>query len=127
MAVAGLRHGTDAWLSGDMATYADVLADEFSFEDRRSGLQLTLGKREAIEQARATAELQWERADTEVLETRGDNSALCRQTWHVEGFEAVFLVVLRVDASGKTLVSIVFEDEDLDAARAELEVQSDAR
>lgn len=118
------RRGTKAILAKDLAAYGDLLAEEYRWEDRRSGLSSTHGKREEIEQARVLADLGLERVDIDVLETRGDAIALCRFTSHAEGFEVVLVLVTRVDAEGRAVHTVAYDEEDLDAAVSELEAQS---
>ena len=126
-AVRVMRRAADALVARDFEGYADELAEQSRYEDHRKGLQSTYGKREAVEQARVIADFGLERYDMEVLETRGDRAALYRQTWHLAGFEVAILLVGRVDAEGKAVAAIMFDEGDLDAARAELEAPSDAR
>ncbi len=124
-AVRVMRRTADALVAGDIQGYADELAEDFFYEDHRKGLQSTTrGKREYLEHTRVIADLGLERYELEVLETRGDHTALYRQTWKVGGFEVVILLVGRVDAGGKAVAAMTFDEEDLDAARAELEAQS---
>lgn len=125
-AVRSLRAAIDAIFAKDFETYAGWLAEDFAFEDRRSGLRSTYGKQKEIESARVVADLGVERYELEALETRGDRTALCRQIWHLSGWEVALLTVSRIDAEGRGLVVIMFDDDDLDAARAELEVQAAA-
>jgi hypothetical protein len=122
-----MRRAADALVARDFEGYKDALAEEFRYEDRRKGLQSAHGKREDLEQARVIADFGLESYDMEVLETRGDLAALYRQTWHLAGFEVVILLVGLADAEGRGLAAIMFDEEELDAARAELEVQSGAR
>lgn len=124
-AVLTLRRLTEAIVARDLGAYADGLAEGYQYEDRRKGMQSTHGKSEEVEQARAIGELGVERIDFDVLETRGEHMALCRFTTHAAGFEVALLLVSRV-ADGKGVAAIVFDEEDFDAARAELEAQSAA-
>jgi len=123
-AVRAMRLAADALIAGDIASFSDALAGDYAYEDRRKGLQLSHGKSDFIEHARVIFDLGLESYDLEVLETRGDRAALYRQTWHVGGFEVVGLLVGSVDAEGKAHAAVMFDGEDLGAARAELEVQS---
>jgi hypothetical protein len=119
-----MRRYIDALLAGDWDALADAVSDEHRLEDRRLGMKVTLDKAGNIEQARVIAELAVERnlaIDLDIIETRGERLALVRQVYRASDFTICLLVVMGVDENGRTPVFIVFDEADLDAARAELD------
>ncbi len=87
-------------------------------------MRSTHGKRESVENARVVMELGLEQIDSDVLDTRCDRTALFRQTWRGTGFEVAFLQVVTVDDDGRWLALALFDEDDLEAARSELEAQA---
>jgi hypothetical protein len=120
-AIQYVRRSADTILARDWGAYADCQAEAFRFEDRRTGLQTSHGKAENIEMARVMADLGVDKIDIDVIETRGEHFALCRITNHVDEYVVTTLSVFGVDDDGRGLVFIVFDDDDADAARAELD------
>jgi hypothetical protein len=119
-----MRRYVTALVAGDWDALADAVADEHLLEDRRLGMKVTLDKAGNIEQARVIADLAVDRdltIDLDVIETRGERLALIRQVYRAEDFVIPVLVVMEVDDNGRTPLFIVFDEDDLAAARAELE------
>lgn len=127
--VATVRRWVDALVAGDWDALADTLAADHRFEDRRLGMKSTLDKAGSIQQARVIADLgraQQFQVDLDIIEVRGDRLALVRQVYRSSSYEVSVLAVTEVDDSGLTRVFIVFDEDDLRAARAELEALSGA-
>jgi hypothetical protein len=123
-ALRNMRRYVDALLAGHWDVLADAVSDEHRFEDRRLGMKLRLDKAGNIEQARVIAQLAMESdlaIDLELIESRGESLALIRQVYRASDFLICVLVVIEVDENGRTPLFIVFDEADLDAARAELD------
>jgi hypothetical protein len=119
-----MRRYVSALVAGDWEALADAVADEHRLEDRRLGMKVTLDKAGNIEQARVIADLAVDKdltVDLDVVETRGERLALVRQVYRAEDFVISVLVVMEVDDSGRTPLFIAFDEDNLDAARAELD------
>jgi hypothetical protein len=123
-ALRNMRRYVDALLAGDWATVGDTLSDEHRFEDRRSGLRVTLDKAGNIEQARVIADIGVTAIDLELVEARDERVALIRQTYSGADtdFDVALLVAGQVDDDGRMLTFVCFDENDLEAARAELDV-----
>jgi len=119
--VQATRKGLAAVVAGDMAAWADLLTDDFRFEDRRMGLQSTLDKKANIEQLSYVVEVGVEETELEVVETRGESVALYRMTLHASGFVIAMLGLNVVTDDGRLRVAVLFDEDELDAARAELD------
>ncbi len=121
LAVRTTRRYHAALLAHDWNTLADTLAEAFFAEDRRAFMAATRDKSEAIEQARVVAGLGIESVELDVLETRGERFALSRLTYFGNGYEVVSLAVGAVGPDGRMVRATSFDEDDLDAARAELD------
>jgi hypothetical protein len=60
--------------------------------------------------------------DLELIEVRGERLALVRQVYRDSDYAIPLLVVIEVDEDGRTPVFIIFDEDDMDAARSQLEV-----
>ncbi len=122
-AVRTIRRVLDAIVSRNWDDLADAYAEHFRFEDRRAGLKDSQDKAGILERARITADLGFDRADLDLIERRGERTALVNVTTTVSatGFVAAQLLVLRVDGDGRMLVVVWFDEDAFDDARAELD------
>ena len=118
-----MRRYVDALLAGDWEALAGTLADDHVFEDRRLAMGNTLDKAGNIAQAQVLAELGKDQpfeVDLDVIETRGDRSALVRQVYRSGDYAIRLLAVIQVNDAGRTTTFTVFDEDDVNAARAEL-------
>jgi hypothetical protein len=128
--MVAMRKWADALLAGDWSALAETIADDHRFEDRRLGMRSVLNKAGSIEQAQVIADLGKEmpfRVELEVVDTRSERLALVRQSYRSSDYLISFLAVAEVDDYGRNAVFTVFDDEDLDAALAEIEAMAAAR
>ncbi len=119
-----MRRWLDAVLAGDWDTLADTIAEDHRFEDRRLGMKIALDKAGNIEQARVMGDLakEWNfDVDLDVIETRGDRVGLVRQTYHSSDYLVSVLALMRLDENDLNAVFILFDEDDLGGAQAELE------
>ena len=56
-----------------------------------------------------------------MIETRGERFVLSRRMFYANDFMAPLLLVTAIDEDERQLVGILFDEDDLDAARAELD------
>jgi hypothetical protein len=89
--------------------------------DRRLSFAATLDKAETIGMARVMSELGVIAIDVEDLETRGKHNALFRITNHAQDFVVCTLSVAKVREDERALALVIFDEDAVDAARAELE------
>jgi DNA-binding SARP family transcriptional activator len=126
-ASAARVRSNDLLLSGDYDAAADAYAEDAVTEERRSGVRQTLRGREELGRAlRAVGALGVVGFQTEVVATRGDRLALLHMRAagpdHGTGaFEAHILDVCEIDDAGRLVRSVVFDEDALDAAFAELD------
>ena len=109
---------------GDEEKFADVLAPDYRFIDRRLGLAEEHDKATNVAQARMLArEGAGFDVDLEILASRGDHFCLFRQKLTVadSGFEVEMLCLQEADDEGRFLLGVMFDVDDLDAAHAELD------
>jgi hypothetical protein len=122
MALRYLRRATDAILAHDWDALAGCQSERFRMEDRRSGLRSSFDRAESIETGRIMADLGVTKIDVDLVETQGESAALFRITNHAADFTVETLSAVRVDDEGRGLTFIMFDEDELDAARAELTV-----
>ncbi len=120
LVIRAARRSLDALIGGDIDVYADTLAEDYRFEDRRLGLKSSHDKQTNIDQARVAADLGLEAAELEIIEVRGDRHALFRLTFTASDFTLPMFCVQEVDADGRLLVGVMMDEDALDDARAEL-------
>src|SRR5688500_11731138 len=112
--MSSMRRYVDAVITRDWTALADVLADDHRFEDRRVGMKSTLDKVGNIEQARVIADLgasSDQSIDFSIIETRGEHHALVRQVYRGFDFAVPILAVIELDAEGRSLIFIVFDED----------------
>ena len=123
LVVRSIRRGLDALLARDWSTYSNLLADDYRYEDRRALLATSHGKATQLDNARAIADGGVHTIDLDAMEARGERFAVCRLTFRGadSDFVVVVLGVYEVDEEGRYLRSVIFEESQLDEARAELD------
>jgi class 3 adenylate cyclase/tetratricopeptide (TPR) repeat protein len=123
-AVRVVRRFSDVVASGDLDAFDAMIADGSTFEDRRAGLRtLIQGRAERRAHVEAIRRIGVTRVVPEILEVRGEHIALARV--HVGGanseFAAELLALVEIDERGLIMREFMFDPDDLDAARAELD------
>ena len=129
---ATMRRYVEALLDGDWDALAGTLAEDHVLDDRRVGMRSTFDKAGSVEQARVLAALATDqqtyggadepfRIDVDFIETRGERLALVRQVYRAAGLAVAILGVMEVNANAQTVAFIAFDEDNLDAARTELE------
>jgi hypothetical protein len=117
-----VRRANAALVDGDWEKVAGMMLDSFHAEDRRAGFRLTYTKDDNLAQSRVMADLGIVRVGTDFVEARGQRCAIVRVTFEAEsGFLVPVLMVTEIDDEGHILRGVVFDEDDLDEARAELE------
>ena len=119
--VRAVSRANEAVFARDWESVAEHFSERFEAEDRRPGLQTTYTKAENLAQTRVILDLGIIRIDTELVESHNERCALIRQTYVSDtGFVVPVLGVIEIDEDGLFVRAVVFEDDDLDEARAEL-------
>ena len=116
-----IRRSAAALLEGNWALVADCMAEDFHMEDRRLSLAVTLDKAEAVAMTRVMGDLGVTSIEVEDLETRGKHHALFRITNYAQDFMVCTLSVAKVREDERAVALVIFDEDALDAARAELE------
>jgi ketosteroid isomerase-like protein len=119
----------DAWHERDWERFAGLFPDHFKLSDRRRAVQLELGREETIAFTRSLGETATTRTiESEILATRGERLALLR--WRIEiaggdvgSSELVQLNLFEVDAQGVRTAMVRWDEDQLDAAYAELDAR----
>ena len=127
-AVLSLRRYIDAALAHDWDALADTLADSYRMEDRRTLLKNSYDKAGDLERSRATMDVGFDDVRVDVVELLGTDRALLRGRLAASetGFVVGTLLVVRVDGDDRLIEAFLFEDDDLDVAKAQLQ-SMDAR
>ena len=118
-----------AWFAArDWDAMADIVADEFSSEDRRRVVNAGVrhGRDAGIADMRAIADVGFTLTMVSVLTTRGGGLALLRVRAAGPDPGAIkndALNLVEVDADGRVVASIVFDLDDFDSATAELDAR----
>ncbi|MDT5117464.1 MAG: hypothetical protein QOE30_3203, partial [Mycobacterium sp.] len=114
----------------DWDALADLLADDFTTDDRRRvvGAGVRKGREAEIASMRVVADLGGTNMTSTVIATRGARlilTRLCYSGWDQapDGFRTDVLDVIEIDADDRLLTRIVFEPDDIDAAIAELDAR----
>lgn len=114
----------------DWDAMAELLADEFSSDDRRRALNAGIRSGRDLEMAnwRATADVWMSDVRSTVVATRGERLALCRFTFASqdsvpEASQAAALGMIGINADNQIVASVVFDPDDFDAATAELDAR----
>jgi class 3 adenylate cyclase/ketosteroid isomerase-like protein/tetratricopeptide (TPR) repeat protein len=108
------------------SAFANVVAEDCLFDDRRVGLRHTArGPEGLVETLKPAAESGTARFDTETIAIRGENLSLTRTTARGRGgpagLETEFLSVQELDADGRYARIVDFDPDDLVAAFDELD------
>jgi class 3 adenylate cyclase len=112
----------------DWDAMADLVADDFSTDDRRkvvnAGIQR--GRDAEVTNVRAVADVGVENITPTVIATRGRHLVLYRSSfsirdWHTEDF--VVVEVAQINADNQMLAHVVFDPDDIDAAFDELDAR----
>ena len=116
----------DACVAGDWGRFAALFPPGFHLVERRRMVQLEIDREQYLESFRPFFEMTSSAPADEVLATRGDRVALCRNLWigadrQAGPSEIEWLTILEVDDGGEPAAAVTFDTEDLDAARAELD------
>lgn len=125
-----MRRYLDAMTAGDMSVLTELVSDDHRWEDRRTGMRMVLDKQGNLQQARVMADHAKEHGlevDLDLVEARGDRIALIRQVHRTAGYVIPLLVVMQVDADGRASVFVVFDEDDLSGAGAELDALERSR
>ncbi|ORB72988.1 regulator [Mycobacterium scrofulaceum] len=109
---------------------ADLIAEDFCSEDRRSVINAGIRRGRDVEMAnwRATAEVWMSDVQAAIIATRGERLALFRFTFASqdslpEAFQAAALGVIEVNADNRFASTVVFDPDDIDDAFEELDVR----
>ncbi|ORB11177.1 BTAD domain-containing putative transcriptional regulator [Mycobacterium noviomagense] len=120
---------TAYYTAGDWQAMADVLAENYSSDDRRRvvGSGVRHGRDAHLADMRARAEIWPDRMST-VVATRGERLALIRigLSSRDQGHEAFFTEVLIIDeinADERLVAGVAFDHDDFDSAIAELDAR----
>jgi hypothetical protein len=116
--------------AGDWDAMAEMLADDFSSEDRRLvvGGGIRLGRLAHIATTREIANLSFTQEKSTVLATRGERLVLRRARYSrkdhgPDAFVVEFLGVVETNADGRIAALVVFDPDDIDAAFEELDAR----
>ncbi|EFG77816.1 adenylate/guanylate cyclase catalytic domain protein [Mycobacterium parascrofulaceum ATCC BAA-614] len=109
---------------------ADLIAEDFCSDDRRSVINSGIRRGRDVEMAnwRATAEVWMSDVQAAIIATRGERLALFRFTFASqdslpEAFQAAALGVIEVNADNRFASTAVFDPDDIDDAFEELDVR----
>jgi ketosteroid isomerase-like protein len=116
----------EMWADRDLEGIAAELPPGFRLIDRRSYAQLDLDLEQHLESLRVRLRMSSSRFTSLPLATRGDRLALSRQLFEladgdVGPSESESLCISEVDERGKSVATVMFDPDDLDAAYAELD------
>ena len=116
--------------TGDWDAMAELLADDFSGDDRRPVVSAGVrhGRDAQMANTRAIAELWSTNVTRSVIATRGKNLVLGRITFSrrdegVEAFLTEVLMIVEINADEKLASIVTFDLEDFDTAIAELDAR----
>jgi tetratricopeptide (TPR) repeat protein len=114
--------------AGNWDALADMLADNFSQDDRRRvvGAGLRRGRDAQLADAQAFADIGVKESTATIIATRGERLVLCRSCIYREDQQAgeiriEFLSVIEIAADERILARIAFDPDDFDAAFEELD------
>ena len=114
----------------DWDTFAEILADDISTEDRRRVVNAGIRQdRDAeIKDFRSAADLGVTNATSDVIATRGERlvlirSRLSRSDEEPESFHVELLWVVEIDADDRIAAWVTFDPDDFSAAIAELDTR----
>jgi DNA-binding SARP family transcriptional activator len=111
---------------GDWDAFVATLAEDFEFDDNRSGAQLNLRGAAALDVYRTVFALDEWRWEGTLLATRSEHLALVRDDstfadGHAGRAEVASLSVIESTPAGRVRRISAYDDDDVDAALAELE------
>ncbi len=115
------HRGAALMLAGEWEAHAKLLAPDYVFEDRRSGLRTILNKDEAAAQTAELSARAMDRVSFDVIAVRGDRLALIKSVIGYGGYEVDALIVLDVDPEHGLVRDIFFDASDMTGALAELD------
>jgi hypothetical protein len=114
----------------DWDAMAELLADNFSSDDRRRIVNAGIRRGRDVEMAnwRATADIWMTSATSTVVATRGERLVLFRIAFLGQGppseaFHAAALTIIEIDDDNRGAANVVFDIDDVDAAFAELDAR----
>ncbi|OBI69298.1 nuclear transport factor 2 family protein [Mycobacterium sp. E796] len=117
-------------LAGDWDTITEMVADDFSQNDRRRvvGAGFRAGQDAEIEDLRAIADLGLTNIASTIMATRGERLALMRVRFSfreqgTEAFLGELLGICEINADERIVGAFAFELDDFDAAIAELDAR----
>ena len=120
----------DLFAAGDWDTMAEILADDFSNDDRRRqvGNGVTDGRDAQVATMRVIADVFSTNVTADIVATRGRNLALGRITFSVrdeapDAFLAEVHSIVEINADEKIATIVLFDVDDFDAAIAELDAR----
>jgi hypothetical protein len=124
------EHFLAYFAAGDWDAMAEILADNFSQDDRRRvvGAGVRHGRDAQIADMRAIADLGTRYLTWTVLATRGERLALVHNRLSFrdqgpEGFLTDVLVIVEINADGQVVAAVSFDLDDIDAAFEELDAR----
>lgn len=121
LAVRTVRRYFDALAARDFAAAADTIAEHYRYEDCRPGLRTTTDKAGTVQMSRVVVDLGFVRADVDVIDARGDLTALTRLVYHGSQFSVSVLNLGEVDHEGRSVRTFIFDEEQLQEARERLD------
>ncbi len=132
LAIRAARQTFERALAADWDGFKALASPDYRYEDRRKGLQTSFdGADTHVKMFREYAlnlELEGEpRVEIVPIAVRGDHLALFHENFFLGQYEIRTLCVQEVDAEGRLLTGILFDENELDAARAELDARSAER
>jgi ketosteroid isomerase-like protein len=122
---------TAAQSERDWQGFGAFFAPGFRSYDRRAMVRLETGREQFLASYRQIVEMTSSPPTREVVATRGDRLALVRIRWlgadgDVGPSEIDWLLVVEVDGRGDQIAGVAFDEDDVDAAYAELDARFDA-
>lgn len=113
---------------GEWDKYREAMSDDPIYDDRRQGVGIVLRGRETlIANARSVVQVGATVWETVPIAVRGERLSLSRDTFKSADplleFQVTALGVMEVDEQGRAHASVLFDEDNLDAAFAELEAR----
>ncbi|WP_253900645.1 BTAD domain-containing putative transcriptional regulator [Mycobacterium asiaticum] len=120
----------DSFAAGEWEAVAELLAENFSNDDRRSvvGAGVRRGREAELVDLRAIADLWSEYVSLVILATRGERLVLARLRFssrnvRTESFSTEVLGILEIDTNDQIVACVFYEPNDFDAAITELDAR----
>jgi class 3 adenylate cyclase/ketosteroid isomerase-like protein len=119
------------WAARDWESYAACLSPTFRLDDRRSAVQLDVGRDEFLQMGRHFGDMGSTWTEARILATRGERLALARVRIRVAdgdvgASDLEHLNVVEVDDRGQIGASARYDADDIDAALADLDARYEA-